>query len=62
LPDASGTSRWQVDLTPDGSFQLRQTFLERPAPIRFDDIGRWRLEPGRNRLVLRGGREAPLFI
>ena len=62
LAYAGGTSRWQVDLSADGSFQLRQTFLDRPAPNRFDDIGRWRLEPGRNRLVLRGGREAPLFF
>ena len=62
LAFASGTSRWQVDLSADGSFQLRQTFLDRPAPNRFDDIGRWRIEPGSNRLVLRGGLEAPLFF
>jgi copper homeostasis protein (lipoprotein) len=62
LPAASGTTRWQVDLSGDGSFQLRQSFLDRPAPNRFDDIGRWRLEPGGNRLVLRGGREAPLVF
>jgi len=62
LAFAGGTSRWQVDLSADGSFQLRQTFLDRPAPNRFDDIGRWRIEPGSNRLVLRGGREAPLFF
>ena len=62
LPDASGTTRWQVDLSSDGAYQLRQTFLDRPEPNRFDDIGRWRLESGSNRLVLRGGREAPLFF
>ena len=62
LAFAGGTSRWQVDLSADGSFQLRQTFLNRPAPNRFDDIGRWRIEPGSNRLVLRGGREAPVFF
>ena len=62
LAFASGRTRWQVDLLADGSFQLRQTFLDRPAPNRFDDIGRWRIEPGSNRLVLRGGREAPLFF
>ena len=62
LAFAGGTSRWQVDLSADGSFQLRQTFLDRPAPNRFDDIGRWRIEPGSNRLVLRGGFEAPLFF
>jgi uncharacterized lipoprotein YbaY/heat shock protein HslJ/uncharacterized lipoprotein NlpE involved in copper resistance len=62
LPAASGTTRWQVDLAVDGSYQLRQTFLERRPPNRFDDIGRWRIEPGSQRLVLRGGREARLFF
>ena len=62
LAFAGGRSRWQVDLFPDGSFQLRQIFLDRPAPNRFDDIGRWRIEPGSNRLVLQGGREAPVFF
>jgi len=62
LAFAGGRTRWQLDLLADGSFQLRQTFLERPAPNRFDDIGRWRIEPGSNRLVLRGGLEAPLFF
>jgi copper homeostasis protein (lipoprotein) len=62
LPNAGGSSRWQVDLAADGSYQLRQTWLNRPTPNTFDDIGRWRLEPSGQRLVLRGGREAPLFL
>jgi uncharacterized lipoprotein YbaY/heat shock protein HslJ len=62
LPNAGGSSRWQVDLAADGSYQLRQTWLNRPAPHTFDDIGRWRLEPSSPRLVLRGGREAPVFL
>ena len=72
LPSTSGTIRWQVDLASDGTFQLRQTqllqtqlpqtTLEQPAPSSDDDIGRWRLEPGSKRLVLQGGREAPLFF
>ena len=62
LPKAGGSSRWQVDLDADGSYQLRQTWLNRPAPNTFDDIGRWRLEPSSQRLVLRGGREAPVFL
>ena len=62
LPNAGGSSRWQVDLAADGSYQLRQTWLNRPAPNTFDDIGRWRLEPSSQRLVLRGGREAPLYL
>ncbi|MFN7678104.1 MAG: YbaY family lipoprotein [Cyanobacteriota bacterium] len=59
---ASGTTRWQIDLAPDGTFQLRQTFLRRPQPERFDDIGRWRLAGQPQRLVLRGGREAPVVL
>ncbi len=62
LPNAGGSSRWQVDLDADGSYQLRQTWLNRPAPNTFDDIGLWRLEPSSQRLVLRGGREAPVFL
>lgn len=61
LPDAGGSSRWQVDLAADGTFQLRQSRLDRPAPNSVDAIGRWRLEPASQRLVLRGGREAPSF-
>jgi hypothetical protein len=52
LPAASGTMRWSVDLFTDGTFQLRQTALDQPIPNSFDDIGRWWLEPGSNRLVL----------
>ncbi len=62
IPGAGGAIRWHVDLVPDGTYQLRQTFLNRPQPNAFDDIGRWRLEPGTGRLVLRGGREAPVFL
>lgn len=62
LPNAGGSALWQVDLAADGSYQLRQTWLNRPPPNTFDDIGRWRLEPSGQRLVLRGGREAPVFL
>ncbi|MGB7563577.1 MAG: META domain-containing protein [Prochlorococcaceae cyanobacterium] len=62
IPGAGGGIRWHVDLAADGTYQLRQSFLYRPQPNQFDDIGRWRLEPGSNRLVLRGGRKAPVFL
>jgi copper homeostasis protein (lipoprotein) len=62
IPAAGGASRWHLDLAADGSYQLRQTFLGRPAPNTFDDIGRWQLESPEGRLVLRGGREAPIFL
>ncbi|MEO1003219.1 MAG: META domain-containing protein [Cyanobacteria bacterium J06638_7] len=62
LPGASGPIRWHVDLEADGTYQLRRTYLNRDPARGFDDIGRWQLEPGSGRLVLRGGREAPVFL
>jgi copper homeostasis protein (lipoprotein) len=67
LPRDSGTTRWQVDLASDGTFQLRQTELSQAQQRQTelssqDDIGRWRLEPGSNRLLLKGSREAPVFL
>jgi copper homeostasis protein (lipoprotein) len=65
LSAGGNTSRWQVDLAADGTFQLRQSSLpgSKPAAGRnHDDIGRWRLEPGSQRLVLQGGREAPVVL
>lgn len=53
---------WHLDLYPDGRFQLRLTHLGRPEPNRFDDIGRWSREADSGRIVLRGGREAPVFL
>jgi copper homeostasis protein (lipoprotein) len=60
LPGASGTVRWHLDLLPEGRYQLRQTFVDRPPPNAFDDIGRVTVDGPR--LTLRGGREAPLFL
>jgi copper homeostasis protein (lipoprotein) len=65
LPAGGGSTRWQVDLAADGTFQLRQTPLDMSrgsGQSSHDDIGRWRLEPGSQRLVLQGGREAPVFL
>jgi copper homeostasis protein (lipoprotein) len=61
LPGASGGSvLWHLDLLPLGRYQLRTTYMDKPEPNRFDDIGRWRREPATGRLVLRGGRETPV--
>ncbi|MEB3321883.1 MAG: META domain-containing protein [Synechococcaceae cyanobacterium] len=62
LGEAGGTSRWHLDLAPDGTYQLRRTFPGRPRRRAFDQIGRWRLERQRGRLVLRGGREGPVVL
>jgi uncharacterized lipoprotein YbaY/uncharacterized lipoprotein NlpE involved in copper resistance len=62
LPGAGNPIRWHLDLYPEGRFQPRTTHLGRPAPNQFDDIGRWSQEPESGRIVLRGGREAPVFL
>jgi copper homeostasis protein (lipoprotein) len=62
LPGARNPIRWHLNLYPEGRFQLRTTHLGRPAPNQFDDIGRWRQERELGRIVLRGGRERPVFL
>lgn len=61
LPGAGSPILWHVDLLPEGRYRLRTTYVGQPEPNRVDDIGRWtRDESGR--IVLRGGREAPVFL
>lgn len=62
LPGAGNPIAWHLDLLPEGRYQLRLTHVGRPEPSRFDDIGRWLREPDTGRLVLRGGREAPVYL
>jgi uncharacterized lipoprotein YbaY/uncharacterized lipoprotein NlpE involved in copper resistance len=62
LPGANSAIRWHLDLYPEGRFQLRTTYVDKPAPNEFDDIGRWSRDAGSGRIVLRGGREAPVFL
>ena len=62
LPGAGNPIRWHVDLYPEGRFQLRTMHVGQPAPNQFDDIGRWTQERESGRIVLRGGREAPVFL
>lgn len=62
LPGAGNPIRWRVELYSEGRFQLRTTQVGRPEPNTFDDIGRWALDADGARLVLRGGREAPVFL
>lgn len=60
LPGAGNVIVWHVDLLPEGCCRLRTTHVGQPEPNRLDDIGRWtRDELGR--IVLRGGRKAPVF-
>jgi len=62
LPGASNPIRWHVDLFKDGRYQLRMTHVGRPEPNQFDDIGRWTRERESGRIVLRGGREGPVYL
>ena len=52
---------WHVDLLPEGRYQLRTIHVGRPEPNRYDDIGRWTRDKS-GRIVLRGGREALVFL
>jgi copper homeostasis protein (lipoprotein) len=62
LPGAGNPIRWHVDLFKDGRYQLRMTHVGRPEPNQFDDIGRWNRERESGRIVLRGGREGPVYL
>jgi copper homeostasis protein (lipoprotein) len=61
LPGAGNPIVWHLDLLPEGRYRLRTTYTGQPEPNRFDDIGRWRRDDA-GRIVLRGGREAPIFL
>ena len=60
--ELAGAVRWHVDLYPEGRFQLRTTGPDGSGPGASDDIGRWSREPGTGRIVLRGGRDAPVVL
>lgn len=61
LPGAGNPVVWHIDLLPEGRYRLRTIHVGRPEPNRFDDIGRWARDSA-GRILLRGGREAPVFL
>jgi copper homeostasis protein (lipoprotein) len=61
LPGAGNPIIWHLDLFPEGRYQLRLTYVGRPEPNRFDDIGRW-VEDSSGCIVLKGSRDAPIFL
>ncbi|MFN3618050.1 MAG: copper resistance protein NlpE N-terminal domain-containing protein [Aquabacterium sp.] len=61
LPGASGGITWHLDLHADGRYQLRMTYERPDGPQSFDDIGRWARDHAA-RVVLHGGREAPVLL
>jgi uncharacterized lipoprotein YbaY/heat shock protein HslJ len=61
IPMASGPgTEWHLDLWPDQVFHLSQSFGNEGE--RVADIGLWSADPARDAIVLRGGREAPVFL
>lgn len=51
---------WHLDLWPDRVFHLRQDYGGKRGATA--DIGRWHIDPAREAIVLRGGREAPVVL
>ena len=51
--------RHELDLRPTNVFFLRMTYLGKPPPNTFDDIGQWSIHDDQV-LTLRGGRDAPM--
>src|SRR5215472_15087990 len=52
LPGADGTVHWHLDLLPEQRYRLRRTYEGKPAPNRFDEIGRWARAGDSSRLDL----------
>ena len=52
LPGADGTVLWHLDLLPEQRYRLRRTYEGKPAPNRFDEIGRWKRPADSRRLDL----------
>jgi len=52
LPGADGTIHWHLDLLPEQRYRLRRTYEGKPAPNRFDEIGRWARAGDSSRLDL----------
>jgi copper homeostasis protein (lipoprotein) len=62
LPGAGNPVAWHLDLFQQGNFQLRMTQVGLPEPNRFDDVGRWTQERDTGRILLRGVREARVYL
>ncbi len=52
VPGANSLIRWHLDLLPRGEYQLRRTYLDKPASNQFDQIGRWQYDSKRGTLRL----------
>lgn len=61
-PGANSLIDWHLDLLPAGEFRLRTTYVDKPEPRQFDDLGQWRYDPGSGRLTLEQGEGPPLLF
>lgn len=61
-PETPGPVRWHLDLLPEGRYQLRTAYLDRPRPNQFDQLGRWRYDQNGGRLELQRGSEPSRYF
>lgn len=62
VPGADSLVRWHLDLLPGGQYQLRTTYVDKPALEPIDHIGRWQYVGARGMLKLfRPGKPALQF-
>ncbi len=64
LPGANCQSQYQLDLFADHTYFLRNKCFKnnKTESVQSDDIGRWSFDAEREQIMLKGGREAPLFF
>jgi copper homeostasis protein (lipoprotein) len=64
LPGADGTVHWHLDLLPEQRYRLRRTYEGKPAPNRFDEIGRWKrmADSPRLELYVAGEKRAQFLV
>lgn len=62
IPGANSLIRWHLDLLPEGRYQSRSTYLDKPKPNQFDEIGRWQYDLDKGRLELSWSGESPMYF
>ena len=60
VPGADSLIRWHLDLLPGGQYQLRTTYVDKPALKPIDRIGRWQYVSDSGVLKLYRGGESTL--
>ncbi len=62
VPGANSLIRWHLDLLPGGHYQLRMTYLDKPEPNQFDQIGRWQYDREHGGLTLLQSGQSPFYF